>query len=412
MATTRTFSAMLNEYLPLSLLQAEMFKRDWLLSNVEHDESWLNGNLVVPFLGSVGSSVSFGSLTASNDIAEEVAVRGTVSAYAELHGSMIFNETDLKQHGKISEQNFLRILPDAIERHAAHLRAMLGLNLMNGGYIAKASADGDVSGNITVEDPSRFQIGMKVQVDDGNSSPSTGYVKTIDINTGVINLVTARGGATPVDLSGYTVAQNATIYNDNQQSNAFKSLKAQLLPASAGGDATIWGVTKTAYPFTQAIAKSGSDITSSNILQKIFDFYVEARKKAKGQPGNVVMSYKNFGSVLKVLETQKGSFNVKPGSQKTNQFGWTEVEIAGFAGVLKLVAVQECDDDIIYFLDLKSMKLYSNGGMQRRKSPDGISFYEVRNTSGFQYIVDHALYGEFVVHQPCANAVLHSISYS
>lgn len=412
MATTRSFSTMLNEYLPLSLLQAEMFKRDWLLSNIEHDESWLGGTLVVPFIGAVGSSASFGSLTASNDIAEEQAVRGSVSAYSELHGSMVFNETDLKQHGKISEQNLLRILPDAIERHAAHLRGMLGLNLMNGGYIAKATANGDSSGNITVDQPDRFQLGQKVQVDDGDSSPVTGYVRTINMNTGVITLYDARSGGSVVNLSGYTVAQGATIYNDNQQSNAFKSLRAQLLPATAGGDSAIWGVTKVNYPFTQAIAISGSDITSSNILQKIFDAYVNIRKKAKGMPFNVVMSYKNFGSVLKVLETQKGSFNVKPGSQKTNQFGWTEVEIGGFAGVLKLIAVQECDDDIIYFLDLKSMKLYSNGGMQRRKSPDGISFYEVRNTTGFQYIVDHALYGEFVVHSPCSNGVLYSISYS
>jgi hypothetical protein len=412
MATNRTFSNMLNEYLPLELLQKEAFKRDWILSNVEHDESWLGGNLIVPFLGAIGSSVKFGSLTAANDIAEEVTVRGTVSAYKELHASMIFNETDLKQHGKLSEQTFLKILPDAISRHATHIRGMMGLNLLNGGYIAKASADGDVSGNITVANPERFEIGMKVQVVDGNTAAATGYVKTINMNTGVLNIVTARGGATPVDLSGYTVAQDATIYNDDQASNAFKSLKAQLLPASAGGDSAIWGVTKTAYPYTQAIAKSGSDITASNILQKIFDFYVELRTKAKGQPFNVVMSYKNFGSVLKVLEQQKGAFNVKPGSQKTNQFGWTEVEIGGFAGMLKLVAIQECDSDVIMFLDLKSMKLYSNGGLQRRKSPDGISFFEVRNTSGFQYIVDHAFYGEFVVHAPCANGILHSISYS
>ena len=80
MATTRTFSNMLNEYLPEKLLLDELKKRNWALSNIEQDDSWLGGNLIVPFLGAVGSTVTFGSLAASNDIAEELSVRGQVSA--------------------------------------------------------------------------------------------------------------------------------------------------------------------------------------------------------------------------------------------------------------------------------------------------------------------------------------------
>ena len=37
MATSRSFSSMLLDYAPLSLLEQEMIKRDWLLSNVEKD---------------------------------------------------------------------------------------------------------------------------------------------------------------------------------------------------------------------------------------------------------------------------------------------------------------------------------------------------------------------------------------
>ena len=123
MSTTVTFSNMLNQYLPEPLLFEEFKKRDWMMSNCEQDDSWLGGELIIAFLGAVGSTVTFGSLAAASDIASEVAVRGSITAYKEVWSSMIFNETDLMQHGKVSAQNFLRILPDAIDRHVSLLKS-------------------------------------------------------------------------------------------------------------------------------------------------------------------------------------------------------------------------------------------------------------------------------------------------
>ena len=411
MATTRTFSNMLNEYLPEKLLLDELKKRNWALSNIEQDDSWLGGNLIVPFLGAVGSTVTFGSLAAANDIAEELSVRGQVSAYKEVWGSMLFNETDLIQHGKLSEQNFLKIIPDAIVRHADYLSSMISQNLLTGSAVALATADGTVGGNITVAQPDRFQIGMKVIVDDNNSSPVTGYISTINMNSGVLLVVTARGGSTGVDLSAYTVAQSAAIYNDGQQSNGFDNLPSQLLSAANGGASSILGVTKTAYPFTQSINVSGAAITASNILSSIFDAYVTVRRLGGGKPFKVVMSYKNYGSCLKALETQKGAFNVVPNSKKTEVYAYDAIMVGGFAGTLELNAVQEMDDDKIMLLDMSTLKFYTNGGIRRRRAPDGKEFFEVRNTSGFQYIVDHCLFGEFVVNQPKKNGIIFGISY-
>lgn len=411
MATTRSFSNMLNEYLPEKLLLDELKKRNWALQNIEQDDSWMGGNLVIPFLGAVGSTVTFGSLAASSDIAEELSVRGQVSAYKEVWGSMLFNETDLLQHGKLSEQNFLKIIPDAIMRHADYLSGMISQNLLTGSAVAKATANGTVGGNITVAQPDRFQIGMKVQVDDDDSSPVTGYISTINMNTGVLLIVTARGGSTPVDLSPYTVAQNAAIYNDGQQANGFDNLPNQLLSNANGGGASILGVTKTSYPFTQAINVSGSAITASNILSQIFDAYVTVRRLGGGKPFKVVMSYKNYGSCLKALETQKGAFNVIPNAKKTEAYAYDAISIGGFAGTLELNAVQEMDDDKIMLLDMSTLKFYTNGGIRRRRAPDGKEFFEVRNTSGFQYIVDHCLFGEIVVQQPKKNGIIFGISY-
>lgn len=411
MSTTRTFQDMLNEYLPNELLKEEFVKRDYVLSTIEKDNSWKGGNLVVPFKAAGASSVAFGSLSASNDIAEDKYVRGGVSGHKEVWGSMIFNERDLMEHDMISEQNFLKILPDTIDDFLMHMKNVVSINLLNGSHYAKATADGTVGAGIEVDRPDRLVIGQKISVDDDNSAPVTGYVKTIDMNTRMVVLEDARGSGVIVDLSAYTVAQKAKLYNDGQQANGFTSLKASLLSAANGGSSSLYGVTKASYPYLQAINEDGSGVNATNILEKIFDALVSIRQKGKGAPTEILMSFRNFGWCMKLVEASKGAFNVLPQTGKAPQYGWMDITIASPSkGAIKLVAVQEADDDAIMFLDWRAMKFYSNGFFRRRKAPDGKEFFEIRNTTGFQYIVDVCLFGELVLQRPSYCGILHSIT--
>lgn len=414
MSTTASFPTMLNEYLPNELLKEEFIKRDYVLTNIEKDDGWLaDNNLIVPFKAAGASSVAFGSLTASNDIAEDIYVRGSVSASKEAWGTMIFNHRDLMEHGEISEQNFLKLIPDTVEDFMDYMKNVVSVNLLNGAHFATLTADGDNTGVITVNRPDRFAINQKVFLKDNDTALSVaGYVKSIDINTRKVTIVTARGGATPVDYSAYTVAQAAKVYNDGAATNSFSSLRGAFLSATNGGDSALYGVTKTSYVYLQSINVDGSSITASNIMQKIFDALTTIRQLGKGNPTDVVMSYTNFASCLKVIESSKGAFNVMPGSQKAAQYGWTELTVGSVTkGGLKLVAVQEADDDIIMFIDWRALKFYSNGFFRKRKSPDGIEYFEVRNTTGYQYIIDVCLFGELVVLRPSYCGILYGISY-
>jgi hypothetical protein len=410
-ATTRTFQEMLNDYLPNELLKEELVKRDYLLNKVEKDDNWLTGPLIVPFKAAGASSVAFGSLTAASDIAEDKFVRGEVSAAKEVWGSMIFNHRDIMEHGKVSEQNFLKILPAAIEDHMDYLKNVVSTNLLNGSHFAKTTAASAANdGNITVDRPDRFVIGQKVVIK--GASDATCYVKAINMNTKVVNVVTTRGGATVVDFSANNVASGAKVHNDGQETNGFSSLRGALLSAANGGDSALSGQTKTAYPYLQSINVDGSDITATNLMSKIFDALTTVRQLGKGNPTDVVMSYKNLGSAMKVIEASKGAFNVRPGSQSTSQYGWMEIEVGSVTkGALKLIGVQEADDDIIMFIDWRALKFHSNGFFQKRKSPEGNEYFEVRNTTGYQYIVDVCLFGELVCIRPSYCGILFGISY-
>ena len=420
MSTTRSFQAMLNDFLPNELLKEEIVKRDYLLNKVEKDDTWIGasgtngngGNLIVPFKAAGASSASYGQLTASNDIAEDIYVRGLVSTQPELWGSMLFNHRDLMEHETVSEKNFLKILPDAINDFMDYLKNVVSVNLLNGAAFARLTAASTANnGLIVVNRPDRFMIRQKVVVAATAPAFITAYVSTININTRTILLVTARGGATPVDFSANNAAINAGVFNDGAQTAPFSSLRDALLSQANGGSANLYGVAKTAYPYLQAINVDGSDVTAANIVEKCFDAYTTTRRLGKGNPTDIVMSYTNLGYVMKVIEASKGAYNVVPNSKKASQYGWTEIQIGSVTNQeLKFVGVQEMDDDIIMFIDWRGLKFYSNGFFRKRKSPDGIEYFEVRAQSGFQYIVDICLFGDLVVHRPSYMGIMYGIA--
>jgi hypothetical protein len=112
------------------------------------------------------------------------------------------------------------------------------------------------------------------------------------------------------------------------------------------------------------------------------------------------------------MEIHKGSYRVVE-DPKASVYGWWETVIASTATgqALKIVAIQEFDDDIICFVDWKTMKFLTNGFFRKRKSMDGKEYFELRATTGYSYIVDIALFGEMQYTKPSGNAIIYSISY-
>lgn len=420
MSVTRSFSAMLKDYMPLELLQEEMVKRDWMLSNIEIDEGWRGASstsgeaaYIVPFVGAGASSVEFGSLAAESDIAEDAFVRGRITAQKHVNATMKFHSRDLQEHdGGPNEKTFLKILPDRIEAMMSYFKEVVSINLLGGPHFATLTADGDTGGTglMTVDRVDRFVIGQKFFIDDGNSSPQALYVTAINVNTKVVTVSDSRGGAA-FSISGYTVAQAAKCYHPGAQSASFQSLYDALLSAANGGGSTLHGVSKLAYPFLQAVNVDGSSITAANILEKLFDAYTEVRTRAKGNASIILMSYKHLGSIMKLIETQKGGYKVTPTATKASQFGWTEIEITSVKGQLKLVGIQEASDSYIVFLDPKACVFATDRLFHREKSPDGNEYYVVRGTSGYSYIVDISLRGDLVVKAPGHCGIIYGISY-
>lgn len=411
MATTRTFSAMLNQFLPNDLLKEELVKRDWILQNAEFDDSWKGGDLIVPFKGSQATSVAFGSLTATADIAEDTFVRGSITTQPEVWGTMVFNHRDLMEHDKISEQNFLKLLPDTVDDFMEYMKQCVSLSFLNGPAFAKLTTDGTAGGSFTTNRPERFVLKQKVFfIDDNTAISAAGYVQSIVMDTGVITVDTTRAGGVDLDISSYTVSQNGKVYFDGSSTAGLTSLRKSLLSLANGGDTNLYGQAKTAYPYLQAINVSGAATTSTTMLQDIFDAYTTIKNRGKGNPNKVLLSYRNLGYVMTILESQKGQYHIDQKGTKVSAYGWTEITIFGVKGMLDLVATQEMDDDVIFYLDMRAIKIYTNGSFRKRKSPDGIEYFESRATTGYTYIVDICFFGDLVLIRPSYCGVLYSIA--
>ena len=412
MTLARSFSSMSNEYLTPKLLTEELVKRMWFFSEVEHKQDWKGGTLIVPFEGNPPTSIAFNSLTASNDIAEADFVRGEVTTQIKATHSLIFNQEDLAEHdGKIPESTFLDVMERTVGPGMTFFKEALSHQMMAGPSVCTVTAEASsASGLYTLNRIERLNKGQKLVLKDSGGQVNV-YVTAIDLNTDVATFSLSRGGAA-ANLSAFTIAQGAKLYHPGGETSTFTSMRSALLSSTNGGGSTLHGQTKTSYPYLQCINLSGSDITASNILEKLFDFYVNVRKKARGNANKLVMSYKHWGSCMKSQQITKGGYKVIS-DPKRNEFGWWETMIASTSTgeSLSLVAVQEWDDTEIVAFDKGSVKVYSNGGVRKHKTPEGKEFYTVRNTTGYQYIVDVVFRGEVVWHAPTRNGILHSISY-
>jgi len=416
MSTTRSFQAMLNEYLPNKLLMEEIDKRCWFFENLEKTQDWYGGQLIVPFEGQCATSIAMGRLTAENDVSEDDFVRGAITDYTECWGTMKFHHRDLIDHsGKVTETSFLKIIPNRIEKFMKTIKTTVSIQLGTGPQYGTFQADGTAAGAIVVDRIDRYQIDQKLVIR-GDAAPAlVVYVIGIDVNGDTITVAASRGGAA-TDVSAYTTADNALLFTDGADTSSFISMRSVLLSQANGGSATVHGVSKLAYPFLQAVNVDGSGYTQATILDDLFDAYVDVRRRARaGMADCLLMSYQNFAYVLKQLQVQgnlQGNYMLKEGSKKASLYGWDEVEIMSVSrtGSLKIVAIQEWDDDFIAILDKKAWHFRSNGMFRKRKDPENENeYFTVRGTTGYFYLLDVSLFGELEATEPGKNGCIHSI---
>lgn len=422
--TTADFNGMLKKYLPYKMLIAEVIKRNYVMQKINKLTSYKGGVGELAFEAGAASSFRYGKLVSSAKITQKRVVKGFLKGYKEIWGAMKFNYHDLQRHGDM-EKSFLANLLTEIPRFTEALSALISLQILNGPALCKITDVTDAAnGKVVVDKPQLLEYGQLVQIGLSDPHKHEGYVSAIDMNTKTVTITSDMALSTPIDLTAVPpvlVGDELRIEDGFLPGLHFSSLREQFLSAANHGSAQLFGLDKVKYPFLQAHNASGASIAVGNVLGPIFDAY--ARSKEIGKLGNVsdvIMSYKWFAAAMRELEvpvSHAPTGGVGAGRQFTaqdkavNAFGFTSITVASVDGgaPLKLVAVNEMRDDIMFGIDWSTIDLHSNGMIERVVSPDGNEFYTERTPDGHVYITDIRFFGEVVCKMPCYNFVIHSI---
>lgn len=410
MAITTTFDEMLTEKLHPELLKNEIVNRTDILKKIDMDNSWKGGVYGIGFREATGGSVQFDGYAAESDIADATVKRGELTAPKSLTGTMQFHHKDLINHdtNKITEASFLKILPGAITDFAEDFRSVLAQSILNGKVLDYGAADATALGVLQVNRIERFKVGMKVQVEDANTTLAAYYVTKIDKSNLLVPkivLSATRGGAA-ADLSALDLADVIKIYHPGAKTAGFTSIRDVLSPDTTA----LWGLNKADYSFLQPAAISGSAYSSSNILDKLFDHVSENQIVNGSDADEVWVSGRKFTAILKLLEGEKKAYNVVPGSNKVSKFGWREVQIGSMSGsMITIVCVPEMDNDMIMVINPKDFKFASNGFVRQVVSPDGLKYTTVRATTGHKYLVDFEIFGELVCLRPAKQMFIYDV---
>jgi hypothetical protein len=390
MGLTATYGSLLKRYLAEGVIENEFTKMSYIWQNCQKDKSYRGGTGEMPLVEAGFSSVQFGSLASASDIAEAQVAMGTFTM-KELFGSILVREADLYKHADM-EQSYLSIMPERLNEFVKYMQELVSVQVLAGSRLDLATANGDASGNITVSKPHLFRIGMKVTVDDDNSSAVSGYIRAININTGVLTIYDARSGGSVVDLSGYTTAQNAIVQVVGQASESFTSLKSYILPAAQGGSASAYGLTKADYTVLQSLEASGSAWTANTILDDLLTAYYTFTDKRGNIFPEIYVGSGIMKNIAKVLATTQRATIM----DKKAGYGWNSVNLISAEGEAKIVCLRDMPRDVVYFGDMKKVK-FCGAEPFKKKMYDDKEFFMVRETTGVSMITDIALRGEFTV---------------
>ena len=391
MGVTTSYGALLKRYMPEELIENEFKQKNYIWANIEKDFSWGGGVYEVPFLSAGFSTVQYGSLAAANDIAEAVPVMGTIASQKELTATLIVNEGDLSRHVDM-QKSYLKIVPDRAEKLIQKMQEHFSVSVLRGvGVLSMATANGAVGGTISVADPEMFEVKQKVEVIDNDTAAATGYIQTIDVNSGALLIHTTRPGGTAVDLSLYTTAQSARVRIVGAGTESFLDLKSALLPASLGGSDTIYGVTKSGTPAAQAFRADGSAFTAATIVKDLLGAWAKYQKLGRGKASEIWVGYGMFKNIAAALEVARQYVT----TAKTTNYGFNSLTLVGADGEVKIVALREMPTDVAYIVDWSGLTF---AGIPIKKNLYGNDeYFLVRNTTGIQYISDFILRGDLVV---------------
>ena len=441
---------LINQDLTNTLLFNTLLRDNYVMRACKHFYTgWAGGTMPVPReAGEAINMQSGGNLVPLADLQIDQLFEGTITGHKQLHMGMIVYARDTILHSKkakIPEDTFYRIkIMELLMRQKARFQFNFSHQILTGNALAKLTAAGTSNtGVLTVDKPQNLSVGQKLILKGAGGSPpanETLWIRYIDMNAKTVTVATSKSLATTDTADKSSFITGSTIHSpgDETDTNTFKSIPSQILPAShPEGDATIFGVTKANYPILQAtyLDDSMNTNTRQGLLDRVFDTVqnfitlgqpykmtptgklnnetgkIKRMGRGSGNPIDVVMSLGMMNVFRKLFFADRSKY-FRATSGDVNFFDGKNFRVCGpdnrdliFRGIPGM------RDDMIYFFGEDVFFFPTWNFIDPYVSPDGNKWYESRHdTNGYSYVTDLYLWGEFVVKRPAGCAVLFGLN--
>ena len=432
MASGQDYAALMKRWTPHNLLEALVRRYSFFWQKVKKDRSWgLGQTYDVPYEYGEFSSFEFGALTASAKITGNKSVLGSITKHPELWGSLKLKERDMDFDNL--EQSFQKIMPRKLKRFAERHAEIVSLVMCRGSKICKMVpvVENGVDpvandGVLYLKDAARFlEIGQRIFLDADDKTAFECYVQKIEVDKAKVGdeekgdkviVCSDITLAAVIDFSNaiykVTEAQNgyATIPGAETAAQAFTSFKSILLSSDNGGDASIYGDTKTDYPFLQARNLRAASMDADNVKEVLLDRVFSLQKSSRGSnKKDILVSYKHFGNIVK---SENVNTRYKVGEMKAVA-GLAAVDVVGPLGKSMVVAVPEMEDEQIYMIDFASF-IFAGSNFFEAKRKDGSTYFLERTAGadgGYTYITDVKFFGDLICRNPSHNGIIYGIDY-
>jgi hypothetical protein len=149
-------------------------------------------------------------------------------------------------------------------------------------------------------------------------------------------------------------------------------------------------------------------MNATNVLSKVYECFFDTVEKGKGRPTEILMGMKHFKNIVMKLEDNR-RFTV---SDRSYGIGWKKVNLITNDGEISIVALRDMPSDWMWIADWNGLKIFSDGNIERIKSPDGLEYTTERKTTGHVHICDHRYYADLSVFRPSTQGIIHGITYA
>ena len=456
-----TFGNMLNDMMTSKYVRLSYFRDTYIWSNIKDKvKNWDGNPAPIAFEGGYTSNYQSGfGLIDTHNIQSNTTVRGTIEEYKQIFTAWKFKYDDVHRvkPSRVPQSAFYaQTIDKEVSLGKDNFMYYLNQTMLTGSVFLPVTALGITLAaitSITTDHPARVTLGQRLILK-GVTAAKTEYVEAfvrgININTGVILLgdkmtgtitgpsLSLTDGTMTVSTSSYTTANfiNALVATGkftvhlpgDERNKGLTSIKSQVLPAAHGGSDTLFGLTKTDYPFLQSVfldaAGKFGDEKVIGVLHTIHDFFTKVRKRGqlysygqnglKGETGvrsawkrgakftDILMSDEWISVFQKFFEaTRADYFSVMKGSN-INYFDAQTFILMGSSGTaLRFVGCEGMTNDIMYIIGQDVFRFMSHNLIEMiRPHGDAYSYIRQGADNKPEYVVDGFIYGDLVVKRP------------